>query len=110
MGSGICKCLHLFQAPKPYQCLKNSFLFLFVFLSIGSLGKDNSTGIVTKVVLDTAFLRETTNGVRIKTWQVRITSLTTMLVLTFTKNKGKLCLCIWYREVRDMFAPFGSKM
>ncbi|XP_050947162.1 probable polygalacturonase At1g80170 isoform X1 [Cucumis melo] len=39
-------------------------------ISIGSLGKDNSTGIVTKVVLDTAFLRETTNGVRIKTWQV----------------------------------------
>lgn len=38
--------------------------------SIGSLGKDNSTGIVTKVVLDTAFLRETTNGLRIKTWQV----------------------------------------
>ncbi|XP_022977184.1 probable polygalacturonase At1g80170 [Cucurbita maxima] len=38
-------------------------------ISIGSLGKDNSTGIVTKVVLDTAFLRETTNGVRIKTWQ-----------------------------------------
>ncbi|KAK8512857.1 hypothetical protein V6N12_030269 [Hibiscus sabdariffa] len=27
------------------------------------------TGIVTKVVLDTAFLEETTNGVRIKTWQ-----------------------------------------
>lgn len=38
--------------------------------SIGSLGKDSSTGIVTKVVLDTAFIRETTNGVRIKTWQV----------------------------------------
>ncbi|KAJ0095989.1 hypothetical protein Patl1_16110 [Pistacia atlantica] len=38
-------------------------------VSIGSLGKDNSTGIVTKVVLDTAFLRETTNGLRIKTWQ-----------------------------------------
>ncbi|OMO78244.1 Glycoside hydrolase, family 28 [Corchorus capsularis] len=38
-------------------------------VSIGSLGKDNSTAIVTKVVLDTAFLRETTNGVRIKTWQ-----------------------------------------
>ncbi|KAF8016619.1 hypothetical protein BT93_H1979 [Corymbia citriodora subsp. variegata] len=38
-------------------------------ISIGSLGKDNSTGIVTKVVLDTAFLRETTNGLRIKTWQ-----------------------------------------
>ncbi|KAF5746595.1 polygalacturonase [Tripterygium wilfordii] len=38
-------------------------------ISIGSLGKDNSTGIVTKVILDTAFLSETTNGIRIKTWQ-----------------------------------------
>ncbi|KAF2286688.1 hypothetical protein GH714_023611 [Hevea brasiliensis] len=38
-------------------------------LDIGSLGKDNSTGIVTKVVLDTAFLKETANGLRIKTWQ-----------------------------------------
>ncbi|XP_019052350.1 PREDICTED: probable polygalacturonase At1g80170 [Nelumbo nucifera] len=38
-------------------------------ISIGSLGKDNSVGIVSKVVLDTALLRETTNGVRIKTWQ-----------------------------------------
>ncbi|OMO76680.1 Glycoside hydrolase, family 28 [Corchorus olitorius] len=38
-------------------------------VSIGSLGKDNSLGIVTKVVLDTAFLCNTTNGVRIKTWQ-----------------------------------------
>lgn len=42
----------------------------FMCTSIGSLGKDNSTGIVTMVVLDTAFLRETTNGLRIKTWQV----------------------------------------
>ncbi|WCJ38465.1 Pectin lyase-like superfamily protein [Euphorbia peplus] len=38
-------------------------------ISIGSLGKDNSTAIVTKVVVDTAFLKETTNGLRIKTWQ-----------------------------------------
>ncbi|KAK2636510.1 hypothetical protein Ddye_031302 [Dipteronia dyeriana] len=38
-------------------------------ISIGSLGKDNSTGVVTKVVLDTAFLSETANGLRIKTWQ-----------------------------------------
>ncbi|KAK9008192.1 hypothetical protein V6N11_075094 [Hibiscus sabdariffa] len=38
-------------------------------VSIGSLGKDNSADIVTKVVLDTALLRETTNGVRIETWQ-----------------------------------------
>ncbi|OVA16981.1 Glycoside hydrolase [Macleaya cordata] len=38
-------------------------------ISIGSLGKDNSSGIVTKVVVDTAFLKGTTNGLRIKTWQ-----------------------------------------
>ncbi|KAF5793569.1 putative endo-polygalacturonase [Helianthus annuus] len=38
-------------------------------ISIGSLGKDNSTGIVSRVVLDTAFLKGTTNGLRIKTWQ-----------------------------------------
>ncbi|OIV93894.1 hypothetical protein TanjilG_05597 [Lupinus angustifolius] len=36
---------------------------------IGSLGKDNSTGIVSKVILDTAVFKDTTNGVRIKTWQ-----------------------------------------
>ncbi|CAN1151192.1 Probable polygalacturonase At1g80170 [Linum perenne] len=38
-------------------------------ISIGSLGKDNSTGFVSKVVVDTALLRDTTNGLRIKTWQ-----------------------------------------
>lgn len=38
-------------------------------ISIGSLGNDNSTGFVTAVVLDTAFLKGTTNGLRIKTWQ-----------------------------------------
>ncbi|KAI4302107.1 hypothetical protein MLD38_037893 [Melastoma candidum] len=38
-------------------------------ISIGSLGKDGSMGVVTKVVLDNAFLRDTTNGLRIKTWQ-----------------------------------------
>ncbi|KAG8389643.1 hypothetical protein BUALT_Bualt01G0000300 [Buddleja alternifolia] len=32
----------------------------------GSLGKDNSTGIVEKVVLDKAFIRGTMNGLRIK--------------------------------------------
>ncbi|KAG8378496.1 hypothetical protein BUALT_Bualt08G0143200 [Buddleja alternifolia] len=37
--------------------------------SSGSLGKDNSIGIVEKIVLDNAFLRGTTNGLRIKTWQ-----------------------------------------
>ncbi|XP_058087244.1 probable polygalacturonase At1g80170 isoform X2 [Magnolia sinica] len=38
-------------------------------ISIGSLGKDNTMNIVTGVVLDTAILRGTTNGLRIKTWQ-----------------------------------------
>ncbi|KAK1438205.1 hypothetical protein QVD17_04011 [Tagetes erecta] len=38
-------------------------------ISIGSLGKDNSTDFVTAVVLDTAFLKGATNGLRIKTWQ-----------------------------------------
>ncbi|KAI0510315.1 hypothetical protein KFK09_010916 [Dendrobium nobile] len=38
-------------------------------ISIGSLGKDNSVGIVTGIVLDTATLTGTTNGLRIKTWQ-----------------------------------------
>ncbi|KAI7724795.1 hypothetical protein M8C21_031220 [Ambrosia artemisiifolia] len=38
-------------------------------ISIGSLGKDNSTEFVTAVVLDTAFLKGTMNGLRIKTWQ-----------------------------------------
>ncbi|KAL1533910.1 putative polygalacturonaseisoform X2 [Salvia divinorum] len=38
-------------------------------ISIGSLGKNNSTGQVETVVLDHAFIRDTTNGLRIKTWQ-----------------------------------------
>ncbi|CAN6446264.1 unnamed protein product [Victoria cruziana] len=38
-------------------------------ISVGSLGKDNSTAAVTAIVLDTAVLADTTNGVRIKTWQ-----------------------------------------
>ncbi|KAJ0824925.1 putative endo-polygalacturonase [Helianthus annuus] len=38
-------------------------------ISIGSLGKDNSTDFVTAVVVDTAFLKGTMTGLRIKTWQ-----------------------------------------
>ncbi|KAH9627202.1 hypothetical protein KSS87_020748 [Heliosperma pusillum] len=38
-------------------------------VSIGSLGKDNSTAIVQKIILSSAYLRNTTNGLRIKTWQ-----------------------------------------
>lgn len=38
--------------------------------SIGSLGSDDSENYVSDVVVDTATLTGTTNGVRIKTWQV----------------------------------------
>ncbi|WOL04248.1 hypothetical protein Cni_G12969 [Canna indica] len=41
-------------------------------ISIGSLGKGNSAGMVTGVVLDTAMITGTTNGLRIKTWQVSV--------------------------------------
>ncbi|ONK76637.1 uncharacterized protein A4U43_C03F30410 [Asparagus officinalis] len=38
-------------------------------ISIGSLGKSNSTAKVQKVQVDGAFISNTENGVRIKTWQ-----------------------------------------
>jgi len=38
--------------------------------SIGSLGKGNSRALVSNVLIDTASLSGTTNGARIKTWQV----------------------------------------
>lgn len=45
-------------------------VFLIFFISIGSLGKDNSIAVVTAIILDTAIITGTTNGLRIKTWQV----------------------------------------
>ena len=60
--------------------------FLILSLSIGSLGKDNSTGMVTKVVLDTAFIRETTNGVRIKTWQVILEDMVITVFIQYLRN------------------------
>ncbi|KAB5574164.1 hypothetical protein DKX38_001358 [Salix brachista] len=38
-------------------------------ISIGSLGKSNSSSMVRDVMVDGAFLSNTDNGVRIKTWQ-----------------------------------------
>ncbi|KAJ4828436.1 hypothetical protein Tsubulata_049363 [Turnera subulata] len=38
-------------------------------ISIGSLGKSNSTSMVRDVIVDRALLSNTDNGVRIKTWQ-----------------------------------------
>jgi len=40
--------------------------------SIGSLGADNSEAEVSNVVVNRAALTGTTNGVRIKTWQVKV--------------------------------------
>ncbi|KAI3871433.1 hypothetical protein MKX03_030776 [Papaver bracteatum] len=55
-GSSIIKMKHIYCGPGHG-------------ISIGSLGKDNSKEMVTAVVLDTAVLKNTTNGLRIKTWQ-----------------------------------------
>lgn len=45
--------------------------YLFTY-SIGSLGADNSADYVSDVVINRARLSGTMNGVRIKTWQVRL--------------------------------------
>ncbi|KAI3970493.1 hypothetical protein MKX01_024140 [Papaver californicum] len=55
-GSSIIKMKHIYCGPGHG-------------ITIGSLGKDNSKEMVTAVVLDTAVLKNTTNGLRIKTWQ-----------------------------------------
>ncbi|KAK8627404.1 hypothetical protein V6N13_135016 [Hibiscus sabdariffa] len=60
-------------------------------VSIGSLGKDNSADIVTKVVLDTALLRETTNGVRIETWQVAFRKCEYRIIDQFYCDSPKTC-------------------
>lgn len=43
---------------------------IFLDFSIGSLGAGNSEDYVSDVVVNRAKLSGTTNGVRIKTWQV----------------------------------------
>lgn len=45
---------------------------LILIFSIGSLGKGNSEAEVSNVVVNRATLTGTTNGVRIKTWQVSV--------------------------------------
>lgn len=69
--------LFYFQKDSAMKLTVNLVVYMLFFIgvqSIGSLGKDNSTAIVSKIVLDTAFLKETTNGLRIKTWQVTLPS------------------------------------
>lgn len=50
-----------------------------LFCSIGSLGADNSEAQVSNVLVNRATLSGTTNGVRIKTWQVRVIFQTSVL-------------------------------
>ncbi|KAH9624322.1 hypothetical protein KSS87_005236 [Heliosperma pusillum] len=38
-------------------------------ISVGSLGKNNATDFIHDIVLNGAFIRNTTNGLRIKSWQ-----------------------------------------
>jgi hypothetical protein len=45
-------------------------------VSIGSLGKNRTTDMVENVRVDTCLLTNTTNGVRIKSWQVNTQYLT----------------------------------
>jgi len=46
--------------------------YSLILCSIGSLGADNSEAEVSNVVVNRAALSGTTNGVRIKTWQVKV--------------------------------------
>lgn len=65
------------ESGKPSLTLSkhfSRFLHAFLLFSIGSLGRGNSTATVSAIVLDTAILKNTTNGLRIKTWQVTISS------------------------------------
>ncbi|CAA2944434.1 probable polygalacturonase At1g80170 [Olea europaea subsp. europaea] len=82
-------------------------------ISIGSLGKDNSIGIVENIVLDNAFLRASTNGLRIKTWQVIFLSpessiiCTHILILVHLRTEGKSGFC---REDLVMCVQYATKM
>lgn len=46
------------------------YVCMYLPSSIGSLGKYNAWAQVSNVVVDGAFISDTENGVRIKTWQV----------------------------------------
>ncbi|KAL2926500.1 Polygalacturonase [Bienertia sinuspersici] len=60
-------------------------------ISIGSLGKGNSTGIVTKVVLSGAYIKNASNGVRIKTWQVIIAEPNSLSSLSLSHTHTCAC-------------------
>lgn len=54
-----------------FSCILSLFQLHGQQLSIGSLGSGNSEAHVSDITVNGATLSRTTNGVRIKTWQVR---------------------------------------
>lgn len=59
--------------------------------SIGSLGKSKSRAEVHDIIVDGAFISNTENGVRIKTWQVIFLSKLVYLAFSLSvKRKSKV--------------------
>lgn len=52
----------------------NIYILKFLISSIGSLGENQSESRVSDVLVNGARLSGTTNGVRIKSWQVKFSS------------------------------------
>jgi hypothetical protein len=67
----LARCMNIMLLVFVLQFNYYLFGFFFFFCSIGSLGAGNSTDHVSDVIVNRAILLGTTNGVRIKTWQVR---------------------------------------
>jgi hypothetical protein len=59
------------SSTPPFQDLISDTGTNNVRVSIGSLGKNRTTDMVEDVKVDTCLLTNTTNGVRIKSWQVK---------------------------------------
>jgi hypothetical protein len=71
-------------------------------VSIGSLGKNRTTDMVENVRVDTCLLTNTTNGVRIKSWQVINTTrhcVTTVHVVGLHSDRSNLVREAWGSRV-----------
>lgn len=73
-------------------CIISFNLFLFGENSIGSLGHYKSEDHVAKVMVDGANIHGTTNGVRIKTWQVRVSLFFLYTCTTYCVRVSLACL------------------